>query len=206
MSRYRNALAGQRAAVRALWVAVGVAVFCALVMGVGWMSAPSRLTVHLPPDLSVGAVVAPEDPQPPHVYTYGYYVWQQLYRWPKDGAEDYLSRIESLMHYMTPGCYQDRLDDFAARRASRELSGRRRAVWEIPGRGYRFDRVHREAPGTWIVTLDLQIEETILGETVKHRLATYRIRVVRRQVDPARNPWGMAVDCLAGPPQAIGVE
>ena len=35
VSRYRNELAGQREAIRALWGAVGVALACALILGVG---------------------------------------------------------------------------------------------------------------------------------------------------------------------------
>ena len=70
MSRYRNALAGQREAIRALWGAVGVALVCALILGIGWMTAPSSLRIHIPPDLSAGATVRPDTPAPPHVYTF----------------------------------------------------------------------------------------------------------------------------------------
>ena len=205
VSRYRNELAGRREAIRALWVAVGVALVCAVLMAVGWMSAPSSIRIHIPPDLSAGAMVAPDDPGPPHVYTFGFYLWQQLYRWPVNGAEDYPARIDSLVHYLTPSCYEDRREDVEVRRRQRELAGRRRAVWEIPGRGYSVDRVHAEGAGSWVVLLDLQIEETMLGQPVKTRLASYPVRVVRYRVDPELNPWGLAIDCLARPPVPIGV-
>ena len=45
LSRYRNVLAGQREAIRALWGAVGVALVCALVLGVGWMTAPQSARI-----------------------------------------------------------------------------------------------------------------------------------------------------------------
>ena len=203
MSRYRNELAGQREAIRALWGAVGVALVCALILGVGWMTAPSALRIHIPPDLTAGATVRPDDPGPPHVYTFALYLWQQLYRWPSDGAADYRAKLDALAHFLTPACRQDRLDDFAARDARRELAGRRRAVWEIPGRGYRPERVYHEGAGSWVVSLDLMIEETVLGERVKSRAVAYPVRVVRYDVDRELNPWGLALDCLAGTPRAI---
>ena len=203
MSRYRNALAGQREAIRALWGAVGVALACALILGVGWMTAPSSLRIHIPPDLTAGATVRPDAPAPPHIYTFALYIWQQLYRWPNDGAREYRAKLDALVHFLTPGCRQDRLDDFAERNARRELAGRQRAVWEIPGRGYAVERVFHEGGGSWVVSLDLMIEETVLGERVKSRAVAYPVRVVRYDVDRELNPWGLALDCLAGVPRAI---
>ncbi len=203
MSRYRNELAGQREAIRALWGAVGVALVCAVTMGVGWMSAPSELRIHIPPDLTVGATVRPNMPAPPHIYTFALYIWQQLYRWPSDGALEYRAKLDSLVHFLTPACRQDRLDDYAERNARRELADRQRAVWEIPGRGYRAERVFDAGSGTWVVSLDLMIEETVLGERVKSRAVAYPVRVVRFDVDRELNPWGLALDCLAGLPRAI---
>ena len=206
MSRYRNELAGQREALKALWAGLLVATGLAVFMGIGWATAPKSLLVHIPPDLSGGAVVAPGMPGAPNVYTFALYIWQQLYRWPVDGAGDYAAKAEMLAAYLTPRCRQDRLDDAAARRNRRELQGRRRAVWEIPGRGYEAGRVVVEGSGSWVVWLDLQIEETILGEPVKARAASYPIRVVRYDVDRELNPFGLAVDCLAAGPRAIGIE
>ena len=203
MSRYRNELAGQREAIRALWGAVAVALICALILGVGWMTAPSALRIHIPPDLTAGATVRPDDPGPPHVYTFALYLWQQLYRWPSDGATEYRAKLDALVHFLTPACRQDRLDDFAARSSRRELAGRQRAVWELPGRGYAAERVYHEGAGSWVVSLDLMIEESVLGERVKSRAVAYPVRVVRYDVDRELNPWGLALDCLAGTPRAI---
>jgi len=203
LSRYRNELAGQREAIRALWGAVGVALTCALVLGVGWMTAPASLRIHIPPDLTAGATIRPDAPRPPHVYTFALYIWQQLYRWPSDGAREYQGQLDTLVSFLTPACRQDRLDDYAERNARRELAGRQRAVWELPGRGYAPARVFEEGVGRWVVSLDLMIEETVLGERVKSRAVAYPVRVVRYDVDRERNPWGLALDCLAGVPRAI---
>ena len=205
-SRYRNLAAGQAQAIRALWGAVGVALVCALMMGIGWMRSPSALRIHIPPDLSAGAVLAVDEPLAANVYTFALYIWQQLYRWPTDGAEDYASRVESLGAFLTPACQEDRRTDVGNRLRMRQLAGRKRSVWEIPGRGYSVERVYEEGGGSWVVSLDLQVEETYLGRPVKLRLATYPLRVRRYTGDPEMNPWGLAVDCLAGEPIPIMVD
>ena len=43
----------------------------------------------------------------------------------------------------------------------------------------------------------------MLGERVKSRAVAYPVRVVRFDVDRELNPWGLALDCLAGVPRAI---
>ena len=76
-------------------------------------------------------------------------------------------------------------------------------MWELPGRGYAPERVFHEGAGSWVVSLDLMIEETVLGERVKTRAVAYPVRVVRYDVDREWNPWGLALDCLAATPRAI---
>lgn len=36
----------------------------------GWMTAPSSLRIHIPPELTAGATVRPDAPTAPHVYTF----------------------------------------------------------------------------------------------------------------------------------------
>ena len=52
----------------------------------------------------------------------------------------------------------------------------------------------------------MQIEETLLGESVKTRYINYPIRVVRYNVDPQSNIFGLAIDCLADKPRRIKIE
>ena len=206
MSRYDNLLAGKNQAIRVLWCAFLFAAGLAIFNGVGWMRAPEKIRIHVPPDLSSGAVLRPGAPGKGDVYTFAYYIWQQLYRWERNGAKDYKANIHALQHYLTPECFQDRLDDYDARNRVQELARRARTVTEIPGRGFSNKRVVVRARGAaWRVYMDLHITETMLGEPVKTRLVNYPIRVVSYEVDPERNPFGLAIDCLADKPRAIEV-
>ena len=55
----------------------------------------------------------------------------------------------------------------------------------------------------WIVTLDVSADEYYGSEQVKRALVRYPIKVVRLDIDPEHNPFGLALDCYAGAPQRI---
>ena len=54
-----------------------------------------------------------------------------------------------------------------------------------------------------MVTLDITADEYYGAEQVKRALVRYPIKVTRVDVDPARNPFGLALDCYDGAPQRI---
>ena len=200
-SAYTAALAGRDQVIRSLYAALGIAALAVAVLGWGWMRAADDVRVFVPPDLTEGVVVRADEPQAAHVYAFAFHLWQQLYRWPTDGAADYAMRIDAFAAFLTPGCRAELADDARARAA--EVRGRERAVWAIPGRGYRAEKVIRRGPGAWTAYLDLQIEETLDGTLVKERLVRYPVRVARYDVDRQKNAWGLAIACLDGVATAI---
>ena len=68
----------------------------------GWSQAPKGLTVHVPPDLRSGATFTAGEVPPANVYAFAYYIFQQLNRWPEDGARDYGRAIFRVSPYLTP--------------------------------------------------------------------------------------------------------
>ncbi|MDQ4324501.1 DUF2895 family protein, partial [Pseudomonas aeruginosa] len=87
-----------------------------------------------------------------------------------------------------------------------ELRQRVRGIYEIPGRGYGDDptaRVRVVSDRDWVVTLDITADEYYGAEQVKRALVRYPVKVTRVDVDPARNPFGLALDCYEGTPQRI---
>jgi integrating conjugative element protein (TIGR03746 family) len=143
---------------------------------------------------------------PESVYSFTFYVWQQLHRWPTNGEEDYARNLHALSPYFTPACRAFLQADYDYRRSMGELRQRVRGVYEIPGRGYGDNptaRVRTVSHRNWVVTLDLSADEYHGPEQVKRALVRYPIKVVRSDVDPARNPFGLVLDCYDGAPQRI---
>ncbi|QRI93015.1 TIGR03746 family integrating conjugative element protein [Delftia lacustris] len=208
MSRYRNEVTHLQAHVRTLRLAAGALLLLVLVMGGGWWSAPRDLTIHVPPDLRSGSTRKWWDVPPESVYAFTFYVFQSINRWPSDGEQDYVRNLNALAAYLTPACRSFLQTDYESRRIAGELRQRVRGVYEIPGRGYADNpaaRVRIVSNDDWIVNLDLSADEYYGAERVKRVLVRYAIKVARSDVDPARNPFGLVLDCYEGVPQRIDI-
>jgi integrating conjugative element protein (TIGR03746 family) len=208
MSRFRNEVLHLQAHVKSLRLALIVLFAVAVLLGFGWWSAPKSLTIHVPPDLRSGSTRQWWDVPPESVYAFTFYIFQQIQRWPANGEEDYPRNLHALSAYLTPSCRAYLQQDFEARRSNGELRQRVRGVYEIPGRGYGDDpgaRVKVVSDHDWLVTLDISADEYYGSEQVKRALARYAIKVVRQDVDPERNPFGLLIDCYASPPRRIEI-
>ncbi|PMR75273.1 PFL_4703 family integrating conjugative element protein [Billgrantia endophytica] len=206
MSRFKNEVLRLEAHIKTLRLGTTALLCLALVLGVGWWSAPRDLTIHVPPDLRSGSTRSWWEVPPENVYAFTLYIWQQLHRWPTNGDEDYARNIRTLAAYLTPGCQTFLRHDYDHRRAAGELRQRVRGIYEIPGRGYGDDPVTRVrvlSEHDWLVTLDMTADEYVGSERVKRALVRYPLKVVRMDVDPERNPYGLALDCYRGTPQRI---
>ena len=206
MSRFKNEVAHLQAHVKTLRLGAGALFVVALLLGFGWWSAPKSLTIHVPPDLRSGSTRKWWDVPPESVYAFSFYIWQQVQRWPTNGEEDYPRNLRALSAYLTPSCRAFLQQDYEYRRASGELRQRVRGIYEIPGRGYGDDpaaRVKVVSDRDWIVTLDVSADEYYGSEQVKRALVRYPIKVVRLDIDPEHNPFGLALDCYASAPQRI---
>ena len=206
MSRFKNEVAHLQAHVKTLRLAGAALFVVALLLGFGWWSAPKSLTIHVPPDLRSGSTRKWWDVPPESVYAFTFYIWQQAQRWPTNGEQDYPRNLHGLSAYFTPSCRAFLQQDYEFRRSNGELRQRVRGIYEIPGRGYGDDpaaRVRTVSVNDWIVTLDVSADEYLGAEQVKRALVRYALKVVRMDVDPERNPFGLALDCYARAPERI---
>ncbi|ERS91303.1 PFL_4703 family integrating conjugative element protein [Halomonas sp. PBN3] len=205
MSRFRHALSARDAHITTLRLVIVVLALLSAGLWWGWKSAPENLTIHNPPDLRSGSTRAWWEVDPSSVYAFGFYVWQQINRWPSDGQSDYQRNLQAYSPFLTPSCQRYLDNDYETRNRRQELSGRVRGIYEIPGRGYRASAVEVLSRDAWIVTLDMAIDEQYAGTPVRDLFIRYPLRIVRADVDPQRNPWGLQVDCFEGTPQRLAV-
>ena len=197
MRRYRTEIDNVRAHLRSLWTVIGLQFIVILVLWFGWSQAPKQLTVHVPPDLRSGATLSVNEAPAANVYAFAFYIFQQLNRWPENGAKDYGKAIFRISPYVTPRYQSELLADLELKGRQGELAYRVRGVQEIAGHGYEERRVDVLAPGVWVVWLDINLVESVKGMTVKKTAIRYPLRVVSLAVDPEANPWGLALDGFA---------
>jgi integrating conjugative element protein (TIGR03746 family) len=209
MSRFKNEVSRLEAHVKTLRVGAGLFFVLGVLAGAGWWSAPRDMTIHVPPDLRSGSTRKWWEVPPETVYAFSFYIFQQLNRWPNDGEQDYPRNLHQLSAYLTPSCKTLLQAEFEQRRVGGELRKRTRGVFEIPGRGYGDDptfRVKTLSADDWVVNLDLTADEYFGSEQVKRALVRYPLHVVRLDIDPERNPFGLALNCYSGTPQRIAAS
>lgn len=202
MGKARKAIDGRDQHIRTLQFVLGVAVLIIIAMWWGWKSAPSRINVDIPPDLRTGSTRKIGERHPFNVYAFGYYIFQQVNNWPRKGSDDYMERINSMSCYFTPNFKKMLLDDYEKKKMKHELN-RKRAIQEIPGRGYSQKRVFVESPDSWVAYYDISLRETYRGSSIKEAMIRYPVRIVRWDVDPECNLWGLALDSFYETPRRL---
>ncbi|WP_017905071.1 PFL_4703 family integrating conjugative element protein [Pseudomonas asplenii] len=206
MSRFKNEVSRLHAHVTSLRIGCAVLLGTTLLAGLGWWDAPRNMTINLPPDLRSGSTRKWWEVPPESVYTFGLYIFQQLNRWPVDGEKDYPSAIHRLSPYLTPHCKFQLEQDAEKRQLAGELRNRTRGVFELPDRNYGRSpelRVQIQGRDQWLLNLDLATEEFFGSERIKQTFVRYPIKVVRRDVDPQSNPFGLAIDCFDSAPKRL---
>jgi integrating conjugative element protein (TIGR03746 family) len=205
--RYRSENENLKSHIKTLRLVAAAELLLIAALWHGWESAKAGLRIHIPPDLRSGAVVGADDPQPGNVYAFARVIFQSVHYWPRDGQADYGKNIFEASYYLTPRFQQELSADMDTRGKNGELAGRVRSLQEMPGHGYEESRVRPLGNGAWVVTLDFQVGEYVRGVPVKAVAVSYPLRVVRRDGDPARNPWGLALDGYEGDgPRRIELE
>ena len=204
MRRYRYEIDNVRSHLRSLWILIVLLTVMLAGWWFAWMRLPSHLTVHIPPDLRSGAVLSLDEVPPANVYTFAFYIMQQLNRWPVNGADEYGKAIFRVSAYLTPKFREQLIADLQAKAHAGELARRTRSLQVIAGAGYTSDRVDIVTPDQWVIWLDLELVEHLQGMIVKRTRIRYPVRVVRYAVDAEANPWGLALDgYAANGPQRI---
>ncbi len=203
MSRLRNKIDAVQSHVRSLWIIIGVLVLLNSLLFIGWKTAPSRLTVFVPPQLDSGATFAAGSIPNAQIYAFAYYIFQVLNHWPSDGAKDYPANIIEYSPYLTPAFLHELKEDAQDKDKNGELQSRTQTVQGKGGAAYDENNVTLLADGSWQVNLIVEEEQTLEGMTIHADTFLFVLHVVRYDVDREKNPWGLALAGFLGEPQRL---
>lgn len=158
----------------------------------GWMSAPSRLTIYIPPDISNGATEKANEIPNPLVYSFAYEVWQELNYWPQDGTQDYQTNVRTYWAYLTPSFKADLLQDYADLKTAGQVQ-RQRFLQGTVGAAYDSVNVKKLSNDTWEVDLTMRLTEYKNNQPVKDVEILYPLKITRMNVSQQNNPYGLAI-------------
>ncbi len=202
MPRVKKALDGRDSHIWTLRILIGFLCVALIYTIMGWKAAPENIKVDIPPDLRSGSTRGIDERHPFNIYSFGYYIWQQMNNWPVEGTDDYKQQISRLSCYITPRFKGELERDYQQRLLNHELT-RSRALQEMPDRPYTAKRVYVESSDSWVAFYDVNVKETFRSEIVKDIFVRYPIRVVRWDVDPECNLWGLAIDGFYKKPRRL---
>jgi len=188
--------------IKTLWFVIGLLVLVNFLLIIGWISAPSRLRVYLPPDLTQGALIKVNEVPKSTVYAFAYQIFTAINTWTNSGADDYKKNINAYKNYLSPKFYQELLEDCATRSTTGAL-GRQRLVTGVSSMGYDPKDVEILGDGTWLVNMHLKIQETVNGSVVKDVTMDYPIVISRVNASIQVNPWGLAIQGYYKDPKRI---
>jgi len=166
---------------------------------IGWMTAPSRMTVYIPPDISNGATLKAGEIPDPLIYSFAYEVWQEINYWPQEGTQDYLTNLRTYWSYLTPNFKSELTQDYTDLKASGQVQ-RQRFLQGITGAAYDSANVKKLSDSTWEVDLKMRLTEYRNNQAVKDVEILYPLKVTRMNISQANNPYGLALAGFAAEP------
>lgn len=168
----------------------------------GWRDAPEHIKVDIPPDLRSGSTRGIDERHPFNIYAFGYYIWQQMNNWPVEGTDNYKQQIERLSCYITPRFKGELERDYQQRLLNHESHPLSRTS------GNAGSPVHGQTSlcGIWRQlggVLRRQRKRDVPVRDRQRHFCSIPLRVVRWDVDPECNLWGLALDGFYKKPRRL---
>lgn len=173
-----------------------------LLLGIGWLLAPSQLRIYIPPDLSSGALIKPNEIPKPLIYSFAYQVWQEINDWPLNGEQDYSKAIRTYSAYLTPSFQDSLLQDYQNLKSLGQVQ-RQRSLQGLAAASYDPASVKVLSSTTWEVDLTMHLNEYKNNQPVKTIDILYPIKVTRMAISEQHNPYGLALAGFVREPERI---
>lgn len=200
MARPLNIIAARDSHIWTLRMAILGLLTLLMLLLLGWWNTRSEITVHIPPDLSSGATLPAGQVPAPNVYAFALTMFQSLNFWPESGEHDYPRMAKAHQCYHTPAFRRWVKQNIRDKRLRGELH---RTRGMQPRSQYTEKSVHRIAPDTWSVQLELELREWVQNRKVKDTAVRYALRVTAFDISRQCNPWGLALDGHEHPPKRM---
>ncbi|WP_428776372.1 DUF2895 family protein [Vibrio sp.] len=166
--------------------------------------APDKITFYVPPDLTNGAVMGVGDVPKATVLTNTAYLWIELNTWMNGGQKDAFENLENYQFYFGERFIRELTAQYNELNGKGELNRKRRLTL-IPGTLSEFDKrvIVQSKNNSWVVLLDVIVEDFFLNERVQYAQVRYPLIVERIETNYDQNPIGMIITGLAGQAKII---
>lgn len=163
--------------------------FGCLLLSIGWISAPSRIQVFIPPDMSAGATLKPGEIPPALIYSFADELWQEINYWAEDGSKDYEKNLRTYAAYLTPEFQAELFQELHELMDAGQLQRQR----YLQGSAFEVSHVKKLSSDSWAVDLKVRLMEYKNHQLVKDIEVLYPLKIVRRDISHSHNPYGLAI-------------
>ena len=200
MADQRNGLTARDSHIWTLRMALlfAIAIITGLI-AVIW-SKQNHFTIQIPPDLSKGALLKPGEFQPATSYLLAHHVWTELNTWRVKGSVDYPAKITTYDCFVTPS-FKKWLEEHKDIKSKKNELAVTRSATVIDS--FKDEYVKPMGADTFMVSLYLNIVESLDGYEVKNNHFFYPIRVVPD--NRKCNVFGQALDGFYQEPQKFNM-
>ncbi len=162
--------------------------------------------LYLPPNLESGATIQQGKIYKYNVFTYTFYIFQNLNKWADNGTIDYEKKIAQSKPFITNNYFNALKANYFIKQKNGELGGRTKSLILMDGHLFTEKSVDVNSDGSWTVYLDVAVRETLYGEQIKKRYVRYSMRVIYDFDNPEYNKWGLKLDGLVSKPYLLKKE
>lgn len=203
MSNLRNKSEAQAAHIKTL--RIGMALYTVLlVILLFQLGQAAQITrTYIPPDIREGGIAVGDRVYPVYAYEFAMAIMKKIHLWEDNGTKDFPRALNLYTHYLTDGCRSYLQTEVEILSRAGELQNRRRSLHEDISRPFDSSLVKTISPNEWQVDLYVHVRETLNMTVVKDNAIRYPVRVVRKSIDVAKNPWGLAIDCFYEQPELL---
>ena len=204
--KFINALEQAHAHIRTLKKSILLLCGINALLVIGWIHSQSSIRIDIPPQIPESGLTLTQGKIPnTTVYSFAYYIWQSLNHWENDGMKDYQHQIEILSPFLTPEFKLQLINDYNTLLNQGELQDRIRFMQGITANLEDVSAVKEIRSGVWQVHLKMQLTEMMNGnaKVVKDIQMNYTLKIVRQDIDPKQNPWGLALAGFAKSPSRM---
>lgn len=181
---------------------IGILLIICTAFFIGWATAPSRLTVYIPPEVQNGSTIKAGTIPLPLIYSFAYELWQEINYWPQDGNTDYKKNIQDFWPYLTNQFKAELLTEYEDLKKSNQLQ-RVRHVEGLSGAAYQTSNVRKIDNDTWEVNLKMRLTEYKNNQVIKDIVVLYPLKITRVNLSPRQNPYGLAIAGFTSEPKRL---
>lgn len=164
----------------------------------GWKSIQNDVRVTVPPNNFNGVTLKPGEFDQATVYGFTKSTFKALNRWVNNGQVEYAENIEKYRVYFTPKFFSEVSAHYKKKNDDGELKDRSRYMLDVIGsQVFNADDVETLNDGSWVVTVKVDVKEHIGKYLIKETSQVYPLHIVRLNIDPELNKWGLAINGIA---------